>query len=154
MAADDELFNLKNLYNLGCYQLAITEAMQAIPSGDGEIESKFFMYRAYIEQGQGHLVLSEVRPGAPPSLEAVKLLASYKSGNKEGAIEGIKELLGGAGAGNWHVLLMAGTIFVAEKDFKSALQHTHQNTQLEVMALVTSIYLVRSPPCSPPGARG
>jgi hypothetical protein len=32
MAADDELFNLKNLYNLGCYQLAITDAMQAISS--------------------------------------------------------------------------------------------------------------------------
>ena len=139
--ADDELFSLKNLFNLGCYQQAISEAISAHPSSDeSNIEAKFFMYRAYIEQGQYRLVLDEVRADAPPSLLAVKTLAAYLSGNTGVAVEQIKELLGNA-AGNWHVLLVAATIFCHEKDFKSALQHTHQNTQLDVMALVTYIYL-------------
>jgi len=142
MVADDELFTLKNLFNLGCYQQAISEAISAHPSSpESAVEAKFFMYRAYIEQGQYRLVLDEVRGDAPPSLVAVKTLAAYLSGNQELAVQQIKELLAGGGTGSWHVLLVAGTIFCHEKDYKSALQHTHQNTQLEVMALVTHIYL-------------
>ena len=139
--ADDELFALKNLFNLGCYQQAISESISAHPSSaESAIEAKFFMYRAYIEQGQYRLVLDEVRQDAPPALLAVKTLAAYLSGNQEVAVSQIKELLAQA-AGNWQVLLVAATIFCNEKDYKSALQHTHQNTQLDVMSLVTHIYL-------------
>ena len=141
MAADDELFVLKNFFHLGCYQQAISESISAHPSNpDSAIEAKFFMYRAYIEQGQYRLVLDEVRADAPPSLLAVKTLAAYLSGNTAVAVEQVKEILGNA-PGNWHVLLVAATIFCHEKDYKSALQHTHQNTQLDVMSLVTHIYL-------------
>jgi len=137
--SDDELFSLKNYFNLGCYQQAISESISAHPSNDDSvIDSKFFMYRAYIEQQQYRLVLDEVRDSAPPALLAVKLLASYLSGNKEASVEAVKEMVPSA---DWRVLLMAATIFSHEKDYKSALQHTHQNTQLEVMALVVSIYL-------------
>ena len=66
MAADDELFVLKNFFHLGCYQQAISESISAHPSNpDSAIEAKFFMYRAYIEQGQYRLVLEEVRADAP-----------------------------------------------------------------------------------------
>jgi coatomer protein complex subunit epsilon len=141
MAADDELFVLKNLFHLGCYQQAISESISAHPSNpESAIEAKFFMYRAYIEQGQYRLVLDEVRQDAPPALLAVKTLAAYLSGNQEVAVSQIKELLAQA-AGNWQVLLVAASIFCQEKDYKSALQHSHQNTQLDVMALVTHIYL-------------
>jgi len=137
--SDDELFSLKNYFNLGCYQQAISESISAHPSNDDSvIDSKFFMYRAYIEQQQYRLVLDEVRDSAPPALLAVKLLASYLSGNKEASVEAVKEMVPSA---DWRVLLMAATIFSHEKDYKSALQHTHQNTQLDVMALVTYIYL-------------
>ena len=91
--ADDELFGLKNLFNLGCYQQAISEAISAHPSSeDSHIEAKFFMYRAYIEQQQYRLVLDEVRADAPPSLLAVKTLAAYLSGDKENALQQIKDL--------------------------------------------------------------
>lgn len=141
--ADDELFGLKNLFNLGCYQQAISEAISAHPSSeDSNIEAKFFMYRAYIEQQQYRLVLDEVRADAPPSLLAVKTLAAYLSGDKENALQQIKDLqAANSGSTNWHVALVAGIIFSHEKDYKSALQHTHQSTQLDVMALVTNIYL-------------
>ena len=53
MAADDELFVLKNFFHLGCYQQAISESISAHPSNpESAIKAKFFMYRAYIEQGQ------------------------------------------------------------------------------------------------------
>ena len=72
MAADDELFVLKNLFHLGCYQQAISESISAHPSNpESAIEAKFFMYRAYIEQGQYRLVLDEVRQDAPPALLAL-----------------------------------------------------------------------------------
>lgn len=72
----DDLFALKNAFYLGNYGQAVSEALAVAPSPTVATERDYYKYRAYIEQGQYAMVLSEVAPNAPPALQAVKLLAT------------------------------------------------------------------------------
>ena len=57
----DELFALKTNFYIGAHQAVISEALTVSPSTDAvRIERDFFMYRAYVEQAQYHLVKDEV----------------------------------------------------------------------------------------------
>jgi coatomer protein complex subunit epsilon len=141
----DELFSLKNNFYLGNYQGAISDALSAhVSSDEARYERDFYMYRAYIEQGQFRTVLDEVNASAPMMLQAVKLLAAYLSAGpaKETALLQLDEWLAAPEAAtNWHVCLVAGIIYLHEKDYNKALKFTHQSTQLDVMAIVCHIYL-------------
>ena len=64
----DELFALKTNFYIGAHQAVISEALTVSPSTDAvRIERDFFMYRAYVEQAQYHLVKDEVGADAPAS---------------------------------------------------------------------------------------
>lgn len=144
--ADEELFLLRNAVHLGAYTQAISEANSINPSSEAVRQQRdFFMYYAFVEQGQYRLVIDEVGASAPLSSQAVKLLASYLEGSretKETVVVQLKEWLGDPqSAGNWQLLLMAGTVLLHELDYKEALKYTHQNTQLDVMAFVVQVYL-------------
>ena len=108
----DELFALKTNFYIGAHQAVISEALTVSPSTDAvRVERDFFMYRAYVEQGQHRVVLDEVGADAPASLQAVKLLATYLSSPrdaKETCLLQLKEWLADAGsANNWHLLVVA-----------------------------------------------
>uniref|UniRef100_A0A7S0J5A0 Coatomer subunit epsilon n=1 Tax=Calcidiscus leptoporus TaxID=127549 RepID=A0A7S0J5A0_9EUKA len=144
--AEEELFSLRNAVHLGAYTQAISEANSINPSSEAVRHQRdFLMYRAFVEQGQYRLVIDEVGASAPLSSQAVKLLASYLEAGretKEMVILQLKEWLSDSqSAGSWELALMAGTVLLHEKDFQEALKHTHQNTQIDVMALVLQIYL-------------
>ena len=147
----DELFALKTNFYIGAHQAVISEALTVSPSTDAvRIERDFFMYRAYVEQAQYHLVKDEVGADAPASLQAVKLLATYLSSPrdaKETCLLQLKEWLADANAANnWHLQVIAATVYCAEADYKSALGAIHQSSQLDCMALVAHIYLAMQRP--------
>jgi len=144
--AEDTLFGLRNAVYLGNYQQAITEASSLNSYDDSTRQMRdFFMYRAFVEQGQYRMVLDEVGHSSPASSQAVKLLAMYLDGGREAkemVLLQLKEWLSDPQSqGNWQLMLMAGTILLQEQDYKEALKHLHQNAQLDVMALVAHIYL-------------
>ena len=94
--ADDDLWGVKNAYFLGCHQQAISEAMAFNGDAASRVLANFYMYRAYIEQGQYHMVTSEVGNDAPIALQAAKLLATYRSSSRdvqETALVQLKEWL-------------------------------------------------------------
>ena len=147
MADEEGVWNVKNSFFLGCYQQAISEAFGAHKvSAAGRTLCNFYMYRAYIEQGQHRMVLDEVRPDAPLAIQAVKLLATYASSGREGkdmALMQLKEWLSSPGAAaEPQLLLIAGLVFSHEGDYKEALKYTHSSTDLETMSLVAHIYLL------------
>jgi len=147
--AEEELFSLRNAVHLGAYTQAISEANSINPSSDHVRQQRdFLMYRSFVEQGQYRLVMDEVGASAPLSSQAVKLLASYLEGGREAkdmVVLQLKEWLSDAqSVSNWQLILMAGTVLLHERDFQEALKHTHQNTQIDVMALVVQIYLAMS----------
>ena len=82
--AEDDLWSVKNAFYLGCHQQAISEALSAGGLAEpSQTLSKYYMYRAYVEQAQYRMVLDEVQHDAPPALQAVKLLASYLDGGRD-----------------------------------------------------------------------
>eukprot|EP00322_Chrysochromulina_rotalis_P002343 CAMPEP_0115833876 /NCGR_PEP_ID=MMETSP0287-20121206/3396_1 /TAXON_ID=412157 /ORGANISM="Chrysochromulina rotalis, Strain UIO044" /LENGTH=295 /DNA_ID=CAMNT_0003287299 /DNA_START=45 /DNA_END=932 /DNA_ORIENTATION=+ len=148
MADEEGVWGVKNSFFLGCYQQAISEALGASVSDTGRMLCDFYMYRSYIEQGQHRMVLDEVGPSAPLSLQAVKLLATYLSASRDGkdlALTQLKEWLSSpSAAAEPQLLLVAGLVFCHEADYKEALKYTHQSTDLETMSLVVHVYLLMS----------
>lgn len=143
---DDELFAVRNAFYLGNYQQTISEASAVNAFNESTRQTRdFFMYRGFVEQGQYRMVMDDVGHDAPASSMAVKLLASYLNGGREAkdmAMLQLKEWLSDPQSqSNWQVMLIAGMIFMHEQDFKEALKYLHQNTQLDIMALVVHIYL-------------
>lgn len=145
MSEEDGLWQVKNSFYLGCYQQCISEALSANVSDSGRVLCNFYMYRAYIEQGQGRMVLDEVFGDAPLALQAAKLLATYlanPAANKESALAQLKEWLGSPGAvSEPQLLLVAALVYSHEGDHKEALKYIHQSPDLETMSLVSHIYL-------------
>ena len=138
--ADDELWGVRNAFHLGCFQQAIAEAMNV--SEDSRVLANFYTYRAYVEMGQYRMVLDDVGPNAPTTLQAAKALAAYHAGGREDkdmAVESLKEWL--ASSQDQQLLLVAALVFSAEGDYKEALKWVHQSTDLETMAVVAHIYL-------------
>jgi len=91
----DELYTLRNLFYLGAFQKAIQEgnSLSSRLTDELKIERDEFVYRAYVGLGQYSLVTGEVEDDAPASHRAVKLLASYCSGDAEGAVAAAHGLL-------------------------------------------------------------
>lgn len=148
--ADDELWAVKNAFYLGCHQQAISEALGANVSEDSRTMCSFYMHRAYVEQGQYHLVTAEVGASAPVPLLAVKLLAEYMGGGrpaKDAALAQLKDMLAAPSAPSEpQLLLVGGVMLTHEGDYKEALKYTHQATELETMGLVAHIYLAMNRP--------
>ena len=136
---------MRNAFFLGCYQQAISEALSATVSDASATLCNFYRFRAYIEQAQYRLVLDEVSHDAPMALQAVKLLASYRGGEraaKDLALEQLKEWLASPRAATEpQLLLVAALVYTHEGEFKEALKLVHQSPDLETMALVAHIYL-------------
>ena len=141
MSEDENLWGVKNAFYLGCHQQAISEALSVGSAAN------FYMYRAYVEMAQFRMVLDEVGHDAPMGVQAVKVLASYlqPSSSREGkemALAQLKEWLSSPGAkSETQLLLIAAIVYTHEGDFKEALKHVHQSTDLETMSLVSHIYL-------------
>ena len=144
---EDGLWAVKNAFYLGCYQQTISEALSANVSDSARVLCNFFMYRAYIEQGQGMMVMNEVFDGAPLAHQAVKLLASYLAPApgreaKDQALAQLKEWLSAPGAASEpQLLLIAALVYCHEGDHKEALKWIHNSPDLETMSLVSHIYL-------------
>jgi len=148
MAEDDELWNIKNAFYLGCYQQCISEALSVRPGSNSQTQCKFYMYRSYIQQGQYQMVNSDVGVGAPMMLQAAAVLSSYMGGDrdaKEMALVQLKEWLSHPNSATEpQLLIVAAIIFSHERDYKEALKLTMQSTNLEAMSLVVSLYLSMS----------
>uniref|UniRef100_A0ACD5UFE7 Uncharacterized protein n=1 Tax=Avena sativa TaxID=4498 RepID=A0ACD5UFE7_AVESA len=142
MATPDLLFNLRNLFYLGAYQSAINNSDVPGLDADAAAERDVIVFRSYIALGSYQLVISEIDSSAATSLQAVKLLALYLTGDKEGAIASLKEWLSDSAIGSNPVLrLIAGIIFMHEQDYNEALKHTHTGGTLDLHALNVQIFL-------------
>ncbi|CAN6277130.1 unnamed protein product [Urochloa humidicola] len=147
-SSPDHLFGLRNSFYIGAYHAAITSS-QSVPSHalspDDLLDRDAILYRSYIAIGSHQLVIGEIGPDAATPLQAVKLLAVYLSGDagsRESAVSRLRELLSDAATGSNPILrLMAGTIFMHERDYAEALKHTHSGGNMELLALNVQIYL-------------
>ena len=101
----DDLFSIKNEFYLGNYMGAINEAQ----SGDLELSTPaderdrdVIIYRSYLALGQYDVVQDEVKDDAQTALQAVKLLATFKSkpDMKDMVLATLKEWLGDPSSGN------------------------------------------------------
>ncbi|KAG8458946.1 hypothetical protein KFE25_004280 [Diacronema lutheri] len=145
-AAEDVLFDARNNFHLGHYQSAITDANNAkVATDTWRAERDVLMYRAYVEQGNSAVVMSEVGETSPPAVRAVRLLAMHKNADvagKQAAVAGLHELLAEPGAAsNAPLCVVAACVFCAEKDYKEALKVNQQAQTLEQHAMVTHVYV-------------
>ncbi|CAD6334216.1 unnamed protein product [Miscanthus lutarioriparius] len=82
MGSPDLLFNLRNLFYLGAYQAAINNSDVPGLEADAAAERDAIIFRFYIALGSYQLVVSEIDLSAVTSLQAVKLLALYLTGDR------------------------------------------------------------------------
>lgn len=144
MAAPDHLFGLRNSFYLGAYQSAINSSEIPNLSSEDAIERDTYVHRSYIALGSYQLVINEIDSSAPTGLQAVKLLAMYLSfpENKEATIGSLQEWLSDAAIGSNPTLrLIAGIIYMHEKDYSEALKHTNSGGTMELNALNVQIYM-------------
>jgi coatomer protein complex subunit epsilon len=143
---EDVLFDARNNFHLGHYQAAISEATNARPATDAaRAERDALVYRAYIEQGNPNIVLSEVKETSPPALRAIRLLAVYRAGDaaaRAGAMGALNELIASPGAAaDPNLCIVAAGLFCAEKDFQSALKVNQHAASLEQHAALAHTYV-------------
>lgn len=135
MGDTDILFDVRNHYLLGNYQGCINEANNVNARAEKDkVERDTYVYRSYIALGNFQIVQDEVQASSSPSLQAVKLLATYLAdqSNKEIALVTLKEWLAdGVAASNPHLLLVAGTIYLHEQLTEDAMRVLHQSNTLE-----------------------
>lgn len=142
----DDLFSIKNEFYLGNYQGAINEAQSGdieLSPGD-EKERDVIVYRSYIELGQHDVVQSEIGDDAPTALQAVKLLATYRSQKemRDTVKANLTSWLSDSETGNNPTLqLVAGIIYMEEGDFEEAAKVVHSGTTLEMVSLSVQIFL-------------
>jgi|EP01047_Picozoa_sp_COSAG01_P065414 hypothetical protein len=87
-----ELFQVKNFFYLGNYQMAINEASQGSFSPGSKTELDCLINRSYLGMGNFQLVVGEISDSDAMDLQAVRLLANYLTpGMREG---GQSSLLG------------------------------------------------------------
>ena len=102
------------------------------------------IYRSYIAQGQYDIVQDEIKDDAQTALQAVKLLATYKSkpDMKDMVLMTIKEWLADASTANNPVLqTVAGIIYLELGELEEAARVVHAGTTLEMVSLQVQIYL-------------
>mmetsp|Transcript_22423 Transcript_22423/g.52971 ORF Transcript_22423/g.52971 Transcript_22423/m.52971 type:complete len:297 (+) Transcript_22423:151-1041(+) len=143
----DDLFSIKNEFYLGNYQGAINEAQSSdleLSSPNDERDRDVIVYRSYIALGEFDVVQSEIGEDAQTALQAVKLLATYLSGedNKEIAMVTLKEWLSDPQTQNNPTLqLVAGIIYIDRSDLEEAAKVLHAGTTLEMVSLQVQVYL-------------
>jgi hypothetical protein len=157
----DELYTVKNAFWLGNYEVrgggdACAPQSQGRPRGAprcvllqeaiGEAravrvksdvlkqERDAYLYRSHIGLGHYSTVLSEVKEDAPPTLAAVRLLATYlgKPASREVVLLTLEDWLADAAmAGNATVALVAGIIYMHEGQLTAALKAVRANATME-----------------------
>lgn len=140
----DELFDLRNNFTLGNFQAAINDAVSLrVDDSDLQIQRDFYLYRAYIAQGEHDIVLDEVKDDSAVPLQAVRLLATYlsKPENQDLVMETLKQWLSEGVAANPQLQLVAGIIYCNEGNFDEALRCLNQCDLLEAKALMVQIYI-------------
>jgi coatomer protein complex subunit epsilon len=142
----DHLFPVRNNFFLGNYQAAVNAVMSGVTvDNDSQaIERDVLLYRSYIALGNYGLVLAEIADDAPTALQAVKLLATYKSNpdGKEMVLLTLKEWTNDPNTmNNPTLLLIAGMIFTCEGKLEDAIRNTHSGTTLEMLAMNVDIYI-------------
>eukprot|EP00277_Geminigera_cryophila_P002998 CAMPEP_0179435802 /NCGR_PEP_ID=MMETSP0799-20121207/19855_1 /TAXON_ID=46947 /ORGANISM="Geminigera cryophila, Strain CCMP2564" /LENGTH=297 /DNA_ID=CAMNT_0021215423 /DNA_START=29 /DNA_END=922 /DNA_ORIENTATION=- len=143
----DDLFSIKNEFYLGNYMGAINEAQSGdleLSSANDERDRDVIIYRSYIALGQFDVVQDEVKEDAQTALQAVKLLATFKSKSdmKDMVLMTLKEWLTDATTGNNPVLqTVAGMIYLELGDLEEAAKVLHSGTTLEMVSLQVQVYL-------------
>lgn len=124
----------------------INEAQKLQPSTpELRLERDVFLNRALIGQRKYGVVQSEIKTSAPPSLQALKLLARYlqsTSGRSSVVNELESELSGSVDLTNTALLVVAATIYCHEDNYEAALRVLNQSDALECRALMVQTYLM------------
>ncbi|KYQ89322.1 hypothetical protein DLAC_11800 [Tieghemostelium lacteum] len=146
--ADELLFESKNYYYLGNYQSAINEIhkkSKAINDKGGKQDADYYLYKSYISQGKYDLVQVEIKSDSTPTLQGLKLYASYlqsPQSNKDITLVTIKEWIkDGIVQNNYHLQVILASIYIHEQDYEEALKIIHQADFIEGLALLIQIYL-------------
>jgi len=146
----DILFESKNYFYLGNYQATINDInkkSKQIASDKGlKNDADYYLYRAYIAQGNYDIVLSEIKNSeSSPILQGLRLYASYLSSvtqNKEITILTIKEWIkDGMVQFNYNLQVIVASIFYQEQDYEEALRILNNCEHIEGLSLLVQIYL-------------
>jgi len=108
------------------------------------LEKEEYMHRCHIALGHGAQVAAGIPDGAPASLQACKLLATYESqpDNKDMVLLTLGEWLEDPGSGNNPTLqLLAAQIYCREDNLKEAIKAIRNGVTMEQIALLAQIYL-------------
>lgn len=148
----DELFDVKAAFYIGAFQQCIKNCQTARLSDLAlAVEKDGFMYRSYLAQGKYAVIMDEIKPSAPRSLQHLRTLAGYlqsspESESRADSVRKIEDALNsGAGEDNLCVAV-AATIYMHEKNYDSALRALNgpaaSQSNLEVLAMQVQAYLM------------
>jgi len=148
----DELFDVKSAFYIGAFQQCIKNCQTARLSDPAlAVEKDGFMYRSYLAQGKYAVIMDEIKPSAPRSLQHLRTLAGYlqsspESDSRADAVRKIEDALNsGTGEDNLCVAV-AATIYMHEKNYDSALRALNgpaaSQSNLEVLAMQVQAYLM------------
>lgn len=114
----DELFDVKAAFYIGAFQQCIKNCQTARLSDPAlAVEKDGFMYRSYLAQGKYAVIMDEIKPSAPRSLQHLRTLAGYlqsspESESRADSVRKIEDALNsGAGEDNLCVAV-AATIYM------------------------------------------
>jgi coatomer protein complex subunit epsilon len=133
----DPLFELKNFFAIGNYQAAINSGGSLNPKNLSEADRTLrdvYVYRSYIAQGNPKFVLAEISDKSAPSLQAIKLLATYLTNkdNTEIVLVTLKEWMSdGVASSNPILQVVAATVYYHEENYEEAMRCVYQSSSLE-----------------------
>ncbi|NXS34922.1 COPE protein, partial [Pomatostomus ruficeps] len=113
-------------------------------SPEKEVERDVFLFRAYIAQRKYGVVLDEIKGGASPELQAVRMFAEFlASESQRDAIvaELDKKMAKSVDVANTTFLLMAASVYFHDQNPDAALRTLHQGDSLECLAMMVQILL-------------
>jgi len=139
------LFEIRNYFILGNWRAAINvgNSLSGLKDQDKH-ERDVYIYRSYIAQGNYRIVLDEIKESHAPSLQALKLLASFylSPDNRESIVTKLKEWLQqGISQGDDVLQITAATIYTELGNYEDALRCIYTSTTLESLSFVVQLYL-------------
>lgn len=141
----DELFDVKNSLYIGNYQHCINESQKVKLRDDASrIERDVFLYRALLGQRKYGVVQSQIKPGAAPPLQAIKLLAQFLQDQQQTSVVGELEALVASSSldpSSVVVAIAAATVYCHLDNYEAALKVLNQHDTLECRAHMVHIYL-------------
>lgn len=141
----DELFELRNLFYIGNFQMCINEAQKLKTTNpELKLEKDIFMYRAYIANRKYGVVMDEIHGASPPEMKALKTLAEYLAypDKRDAILTSLdQKMTGSVDVANTTLLIMAATIYSHEQNYEAALRALHMSESLACSALTLQIYL-------------